>query len=372
MAFFGNPTSFLGIDIGTSSLKIVELIQRRKRIEVSTYAQAAIPNLLVDPAIAEDKAIADTYAILSKILNRSGVSADTTIAALPNSAVFSTVTLLPVIPDKEMDKAVRFAARDLVPADLDDMVLGWSRVASEPHMATDKPETGGLTGIGAQISGQSASQKPSPVFITAAPNLIVNRYTGLMQKLKLNLVALEVETFPLVRSLLGSPNASGCIVDIGDLNTTFHVIDAGTPRMSHTMELGGKHITDAIAEALGVSVDIAEQKKAEAGLTAGVSDQQKLVTEQAVTKQIDKAALMLGQFEQKSGHKINQITLIGGGASLKGLREYWSKTAGLPVQIGNPWKGLSYPQELDSRLQELGPTYGVAVGLALRGFSSTN
>lgn len=365
-AFFGSPNSFLGIDIGTSSLKIVELIQRKQRIELSTYAEAPIPNVLVDQQIKTDEALEQTGSIITKMIEQAGVSTDVAVAALPNSIVFSTVTTMPRIPDKEMDKAVRFAARDLVPADLDEMVLGWSRVGTEPHMPTDgKSEK-------KQAAKQSSATtgEPSPVFLTAAPQAIVERYLQLMKQLKLRLLALEVETFPLIRSLMSTPDATGLIVDIGDLNTTFHIIDTGTPRVSHTMDIGGKHITDAIAAALSISPVEAENQKAEYGLATESPSEQRTATEAVVKKQIEKAQDLINLYQQKENHTIKQAHLIGGGAKLKGLREYWGRATGVAVQLGNPWKGLSYPQALESRLQELGPTYGVAVGLALRGFST--
>ncbi len=346
---------------------MVELIQRKKRIEVATYAESSIPNILVDQDAPGKDAIGQTADIITKMIDQSGASADVVIAALPSSIVFSTVTEMPSIPDKEMDKAVRFAAHDLVPADLDDMVLGWSRVGSQPHMAVEKGDKEPVP----EANPSSITSEPMPVFLTAAPKTTVDRYLQLMKQLKLRLLALEVETFPLVRSLMGTDNTtSGIIVDIGDLNTTFHIIDQGTPHVSHTMDFGGKHMTENIAKALGISPEKAEIEKAKFGLATDAPEQQRIVTEAAVKQQIEKAQNLISLYQQKENHSIKQVIFIGGGARLRGLREYWSKATGQKTQVGNPWKGLSYPQELDARLQELGPTYGVAVGLAQRGFLS--
>ena len=364
MAFFGNPTSFVGIDIGTSSLKIVELVSRRRRIEVAAYAQASAPNILADLSVGEGEAVEKTNKLLSRMMEKAGVTSDTVIAALPVSVVFSTVIQMPQLPEEEMEKAVRFAARDVVPADLDEMVLGWSRVGEQPHMTTDAAET-------KKDSPKEGLQKsgPSPVFLTAAPQWAINRYVALAKSLQMKLVALEVETFPLARSILHDPTASGFIIDIGDLSTTFHIIDNGTPRVSHSFEFGGYHLTEAIAKALSISQEEAEAKKAELGLTAGAPEAQKTATEAGVRKQVDKAMQLLKLYEEQQGRTIKKAVLIGGGANLKGLKEFWSSATGLQTQIGNPWRGLSYPQQLDARLQSLGPTFGVAVGLGLRGFS---
>lgn len=366
MAFFGNPNSFVGIDIGTSSLKLVELVNRRRRIELATYAQASAPNILADLSVSEDEAVEKTKALLSKMMEKAGVASDTIIAALPVSAVFSTVIQMPQLPEAEMEKAVRFAARDVVPADLDEMVLGWSRVGEQPHMTTDAAETKHDRAKGAAIQRSG----PTPVFLTAAPQWAINRYVAVAKALQMKLIALEVETFPLVRSLLHDPTSSGFIIDIGDLSTTFHVIDAGTPRVSHSFEFGGYHISEAIAKALSISQEEAEQKKAELGMTAEAPEAQRSATEMAVRKQVDKAMQLLKLYEEQQERSIKKAVLIGGGANLKGLKEFWASATGLQTQIGNPWRGLSYPEHLDARLQILGPTFGVAVGLALRGFTT--
>lgn len=364
MAFFGTPNSFVGIDIGTSSLKLVELTNRRRRVEVTSYAQTTFANPLVAQTIGE-KVIQDTAAVINQMIDKAGITSDAVVAALPASAVFATVVTLPPIPEAEMEKAIHFAARDVVPAELEEVVLGYSRLGEEPHMATDVADE-----TSAPATSKVRPDQPVPVFLTAAPKYLVNRYIALIQRLKLRLIALEVETFPLVRSLLSGPAASAMIVDMGDRTTTFHIIDAGTPRVSHTLEFGGHDITQAISQALACSLDAAEALKNSQGLALGKDQRQRPALEQAVTFQTDKAKSLLALYQQQAGGAITQTVLIGGGANLPGLADFWSKAVGSKTSLGNPWRGLSYPQTLEEKLRYLGPTYGVAVGLALRGFTA--
>ncbi len=367
MAIFGSPLAFIGIDIGTSSLKLVELINRRKRIELSTYAQADLANPLVDgDDDRADQAVPQVVNVLKEMMDKAGVSADVAVAALPSSIVFSTVTTMPSLPEKEMAKAVQFAARDLVPADLDDMVLGWSRLGEQPHMSTDSEGEAQAAPPASSVK----SDQPIPVFLTAAPVRVIDRYLNIFKQLELKMLALEVETFPLIRALLGEAGDSALIVDIGDLATTYHIVDAGTPRVSHTVESGGHDITAAIATALGVGHKQAEAAKAKWGLSAAAPDRQRTATEMIVRKQLDKAMSLLRLYSHQQPRSIKRTVLIGGGASLIGLPDYWTKQTKLPSVIGNPWRGMSYPLELDRTLRQLAPTFGVAVGLARRGFTS--
>ncbi len=368
MAFFGSPNSFLGIDIGTSSLKLVELVDRKKRVEVATYAQANIPNLLINPVGSSDVAISKVASVISRMMDEAGVSTDIVVAALPSVAVFSSLLTLPDLSDQEMDKAVRFAARDVVPSDLDDMVLGWSKVARQPHMETDAVMNGKPSMP--QAVPMLPGQENIPVFLTAAPKAVVDRYIRVMDILHLKIFALEVETFPLVRSLLASPQDSALIVDVGDRATTYHIIDGGTPRVSHTIEYGGYDISQKVANVLKISHEEAEMQKVEFGLgsDAPASVHQAIVD--AVNVQTQKAKSLLDLYKQKEGRAVNRTIIIGGGANLKGLADTWGNALGHKAMLGNPWKGLSYPQTLERTLGELGPTYSVAVGLALRGLQT--
>lgn len=377
MALFGTPNSFVGIDIGTSSLKLVELTNRKKRIEVTAYAQTAYPNPLVAQD-AGDEVVKETATIISRMITRAGISSDVVVAALPGSAVFSTVISMPKIPEAEMEKAIQFAAKNVVPADLEDVVLGYSRLGEDPHMETDDDVPATAQTLPATSNGKGAvdmsknirGDVPVPVFITAAPKYLVDRYVALMRQLRVKLHALELETFPLVRSLFSGSNPSALIVDIGDRTTTFHIIDRGAPRVSHTMDLGGYDITTAIKEALSVPQEKAEEVKSRHGIAPSASEDQKTVVSEVVQKQINKARDLLNLYSQQANSSpINQTVLIGGGANLPGLTEAWAKGVGHKTSIGNPWRGLSYPDVLEKKLRYLGPTYGVAVGLALRGFT---
>lgn len=378
MPLFSSPTAFLGLDVGTSSMKLVELVNRHKRIEVGTYAEANLPNLLVDPTISPETASRRVANTIQQMLEQAQVSTDATIAALPNGIVFSTVINLPDMPDKEMNDAVHFSARDIVPADLDEMSLGWKRLGAPPHMEGDGDEQNDSRESAAP-STDSASAQPQekntpaptdknstiPIFITAAPKDIVHRYNRAIELAGLELVALEVETFPLVRSLLNNENDSGLIIDLGDQITTFHIIDQGTPRLSHSIDFGGRDITRALTKELSISSEEADKYKTHTGLAGNGKEAQTIHA--ALAELYQETHRLLSLYEQQSHRRIRKAVLIGGSAKLSGLVEDWRKEMQLSIQVGNPWRGLSYPQILEERMRQLGPTYGVAIGLAERG-----
>lgn len=365
MAFFGSTNSYVGIDIGTSNIKLVELLDRRRRIEVSTYAQGGLPNLLLGEDIPEEQNIRKVANVISHMMDKAGVSSDVVVAALPSSIVFSSVLMLPDLPDQEMEKAVRFAARDIVPSDLDDMVLGWSRVPSKTALVKEG-NADQFTANATAAQNRLSATTQVPIFLTAAAKQVVDRYIKVLNMVHLKIEALEVETFPLARALLSREDDSALIVDMGDLATTFHVIDQGTPRVSHTIEYGGRQITELLAKALGLPYAQAETAKIKYGLSDIRQTKVYDALVSALTTPVQKALTLLKLYKEKEGKIIKKSFLIGGGANMRGLAPYWSQAVGHSALIGNPWKGLSYPIELEKKLFELGPTYAVAVGLALR------
>ncbi|MEO6077160.1 MAG: pilus assembly protein PilM, partial [Candidatus Andersenbacteria bacterium] len=187
MTFFSQKPAYLGVDLGTSTAKIVELARKGDVIELVTYAEASVGNMLVNPSGDEKEAIADTIALLKQMIEKSESTAKNVIAALPGGSVFSTVLMLPNISEEEMEKAVKFAARDVVPADIDEMVIGWSRVGSQAHMQTDRKDKTGDEAEPKKIVVQEEGvkkvnmDKQVPVFVTAAPKDIVNRYIAVFQ-----------------------------------------------------------------------------------------------------------------------------------------------------------------------------------------------
>lgn len=367
MPFFSSARTFLGLDISTSTLKLVELVERKKQLEVATYAQAQIPNLLVRTDLEDDAVIKTTASVISRMMERSRVVADFVVAALPSNVVFSTVLMLPSLPFSEMEKAVRFAARDVIPLDIDDMVLGWSRVG-ENHSDMMK-EMGKTVPVDqTEVRTQQKPQGTTPIFVTAAPQEIVQRYVKLSQALHLNLYALELDVFPLIRSLLSRQDTSALIIDIGAVTTTFHVVDRGTPRITHTIDYGGHNITQILAKELALSESEAENMKMQYGLDQTAAPTAYPSLERAVMTIGDQAKNIVSVYTKDTGLAVDRVILIGGGALLRGISEYLSGFLQNTVVIGNPWRGLAYPQPLGSRFEFLGPQFAVAVGLALRGF----
>ncbi len=401
----------IGVDFGTSSVKVVELRKAKTGVELLTYATAAQPNLLVDNRAPD--AVARMAMLLRAMFQKAGVARGEVMAALPILSVFSTVLDLPDMSDAELDRAVNFAAKNYVPSPLNDVTLGWTRVgvprdqglpsqgaldaalpprlplatkarAGESPLPAPAAPAALAAGTGtppaaaaAPPEGQAAAEpragtpatrKVQEVFLTAAPKESVTRYTAVFERLEIQIAALEVESFPLARALLKGEKRPALLVDFGDQTTSFSVVDEGYLRINQAMDVGGENLTKEIAEKLSLKPEDAEQKKRTEGVQGGEGTPIAAAIRPVLTEIVTRGETVRRLYERKRSRPLGKVVLIGGGARLPGLTSLWSQLTGLPAEVGNPWKGILVPPSLAGRLEALWPAFAVAVGLALRPF----
>lgn len=381
MAIFSRNDSYIGLDVGTSSIKLVELKKEgRDALRLVTYASASGANSLMQGE--GNEAIARTATIVREMMRKSSATATNAVVALPSLSVFSTVVSLPEMNEKDMEQAINYSAKNYVPSPLEEVVLGWTPIVEKkvtlkvreedeekpqnPDKEVEKKEED------KKDVERLTERKNMDVFLTAAPKDLVGRYSAVVDRLGLKLVAMEIESFPLSRSLLKDTSEPVLMVDIGDLATGFSVVENGYLRINQSVDMGGKNITEAIVARLGISYEEAEKRKQETGLLPVNGDDSLRVAMGPILRDIiDKSSNLRYLFERKRKKKISKVVLIGGGANLKGLSEFWTEVFGVAAEVGNPWKGIRVPAVLNERLRILGPSFAVAVGLALREFEQS-
>src|SRR5688572_31397914 len=142
---FSKPKSQLGVDIGTSNIKIVQLRPQDNKFVLETYGvvNAAYPITSKDNAAA----IAQTVSLLKTLLKQARVTTHRIVASLPNSAVFTSVIDMPKIPENELKSAVESEAKKYVPLPLTEVALSWSvldekktRISKDTNLGNFKTE----------------------------------------------------------------------------------------------------------------------------------------------------------------------------------------------------------------------------------------
>lgn len=351
MAQFNPKQSFVGIDIGTSSLKVVQLGEENGRPRLMTYGyfEGRTDLVKADTPAAQQAAVA----ALKAVVHDARVSSTQAIAALPSYAVFTSIISLPLMTRKELNAAVRWEAKKFVPMPIDDLVLDW-KLLKEPTAAPTPTER---------------SPKNLRVLITAAPKTLVQRYNTVFKAAGLQIMALDTEAFALERSLIGTDPSSVMIVDIGATATDIAILVDGIPIVNRSINVGGDTITDAIAKNLNVDRDRAEQFKRDFGLSVGVNNtvQVPKTIEFVLSSIISEIRFVLNNlYRAQNPNPVEKIILSGGSAFLLNLPVYLEKTLSLKTFVGDPWARVVYPVDLKPVLQEIGPRFAVAIGLAMR------
>ena len=354
--FKKSSSSYLGIDLGTGSLKFVELANVEGKPRLVTYGMAEIEtNISRDEAQESQEKIADT---LKSLLKKANAQSKQVITALSNFSVFSSVISLPSLPEKEMAKAITWEAKKFVPMPIENVVLDWKIINDEENQQQEKPET------------KTSGKKMEKILLTAAPRKLVERYINIFKMAGLSLASLETESFALARSLVGNDNASILIADIGSLTTDLTVVENGVPVLSRSIDVGGKTVTKAVAGSMGIEEKRAEQFKRDVGISGSINKNQSNgvsnVIAQSFGSVINEMKYSLNLHKGQGQGRVEKVLLTGGSSFLPQITNYLTAQLGIKTFIANPWARVSYPKDLAETLEQLGPRMSVAIGLAMR------
>ncbi|MFH1598498.1 MAG: pilus assembly protein PilM [Patescibacteria group bacterium] len=363
MALFSSKKGYVGVDFGTSSIKMVELELDKGRPKLITYGYIEETTNIVKSDQDEDRA--KTVASLKKLIKQSGVTTNKVIAALPPYAVFSSIISLPMMPNKDLISAVRWEAKKFVPMPLEEMILDWKvvkEVAKEDdkQTASQKPED--------RVVTSDKKGKNLQILLTAAPKSLVKRYLDTFKQTEMQLISLETEAFALERSLVGEDKSAIMILDIGALGTHITVVADGIPVLNRSIDIGGATISKAIADSMNIDLSRAEQFKRDVGLATMGADNEQIpkTIEFVIGSIINEIKYCFNIYQNQEVKAIEKIILSGGSSFLNGLPEYLGKILNMKVLIGDPWSRIVYPVDLEPVLKEIGPKFAVAVGLAMR------
>jgi type IV pilus assembly protein PilM len=362
MKLFGSkPKSFLGIDIGTSSIKVVQLKKIEDKFKLETYGEIStigyVERLNESFQSNSLKALeAITREMVKVVLDKAKITTKNTIMAIPIFSSFTSVIEMPEMADKELARAVEFEARKYIPIPSAEVVLDWKVIDS----GMIKDET---------------SEKPfkgKRILLIAVPKEVVNKYIRIAESLNLKIIALELESFSFARSLTAGQTDPVCILDIGARATSFTIVDKGAIQMSHGLDIAGAEMTRILASNLGVAFKRAEDFKLAHGIDHSGPDEpadKREIKEALITlinEILTESERIMNNYQFKTGRKIEKLILNGGSAQMEGLKEYAEKRLNIKISIADPWSKVNYPLNLEKILKELGSQFSVAIGAAMR------
>jgi len=364
--FLSNPPrSFIGLDIGTSAIKMVEIIDRGKRTDLSAFSYTKLPEPYTVPSAFSTMNLDDWTHIIKDALDKGQFSSDIVIASLPNSTVFTTTITQPNISDNELEQSVRFAASRIVPTNLEEMTIIWSKEGkTEPLIPLTDTDNTANTKTGPATNEDSQSAPPISVFVAAIPKSIIAWYQDLASRLDLELSALELSSFSLRRLTTGNAKSTILLCDIDTLETTFHIINRGAIELTYLHDYGSQNCVSSLINTTNLDPNTAKDlitgsKKHR--LNYSIPQASINIAFEPILKE---AKRISDKFEQLNQKPISQTMLLGQGAQAYSLRTLWAQKMNHQTTLANPWRGLSLAPQLDERLKNQGPLFAQAVCLA--------
>lgn len=337
-----STTRTLGVDIGTASVKVVELSSAKGgRVELATYGIGALP---LDTARNDsDEIIAVVGDALGRAHAEAGMKAKKGFASLPGFSVMSQEVALGPVPEEQIQAAVEREARVILKDQFDEHMIDWEKI--------DEPV----------LTRTLATQGPPMVrvLMSAAPKRVVERYARIFDHAGLKLTSLETEAMALVRALVGRDRTVSLILDMGATSSDIITVEAALPRISKTVRVGGRTITDALAQRMSISPEEADVfKRSSSEISAPIA-----AVLRPVVQELTEA---INGIRKRTGKAPERLLLAGGSAKLPALQSYIADRTGVKVRIGNPFARVLYPPELRAVLPSVAPDLAVSIGLAMR------
>ncbi|QQS60600.1 type IV pilus assembly protein PilM [Candidatus Falkowbacteria bacterium] len=344
--FTSSTHSYLGIDISAPGIKMVELARNGNQVALLTYgfSEQKIDSPVKDMSMLD---VPRTAALIHHIAEKAHVASNLCLASLPTSSVFSSIININQTGNKkDLEAAINWEAKKVIPLALQDIVLDWQKIEG----------------------GQEGNNM---ILLTGAPKALIQNYISIFKAAQRNLLSLETEIFALIRSLLGNDRSPVMIVQMGSTTTNIFVVDKCTPVINRSIGIGGNNITKSIAEHLNLSLEQAEQFKYDLMHSETVNGKTEVLPAmiiEALGPIINEIKYIFEVFGNKESRRMEKIILTGGGALLPGLTNYLSDQFNVNTIVGDPWFRISYPFELKPILEKIGPRLAVAIGLAMREF----
>ena len=348
--------TFLGIDFGTSAIKAVELSFKNQRTHLINYGWVDFNKNQSSKFKSREEKL---KVYLAELLKKMETKNKAVYVSMPGFSGLVALVEFSDVDDKELDDAIKFEAQKYIPTSLDDVYLSWDVVSR------DESEEKNMFVASKNEENKKKSSKIQ-VLLVAAPKDDVAKYEKLVEGAGLKMNSLELEMFSMARSLVGDDLGNFLIIDIGAKATNIVLVEKGTVKANRVIDTGGDEISETISSSMNISLVRAEEfKKQKNNLLEGKNSGVILPTLDLIANE---ALRIVTTYRKKNGDlKIDGAILSGGMAKMSGMPDYFSKSLGTNVVMGNPWKKVNFDKKLDLKIKEMGTSFSVAVGLAMKG-----
>jgi len=345
MFLFKNK-NLVGIDVGSSSVKLVQLKECKGGYELVKIGMAPLPaEAIVDKAHMDSAAIVAAIRSLIKTLDVKVQQAASSVSG--NSVIIRKISY-PVMTADELDEQINWEAEQYIPFDINDVNIGF-------HI----------------LGSGEAEPENMDVILVAAKKDIINDYLTLFKEAGMTLVVLDVDAFALQNVFEANYNPTPeeviALANIGDAVTNLNIVRNGVTLFTRDIQLGGSQYTHEIQKKLTMKLDEAEKLKVS---DAGANDETVLAVILQVNETLSMELFRSINFyvANNSEDRITKLYVSGGCSKTPFLLDTIQKRLGVPVENINPFQKIIYSdkQFAPGYLKNLAPHITVAVGLAMR------
>ena len=348
--------SFLGVDIGSSSLKVVQLRKERGQAVLETYGELALgPYSGSEVGQATNLSAEQITETLKDLLREAKVTTKNCGVSIPFARSLLSLVVLPYRKDPAEQKTViELEARKYIPMPISEVQLDWFIMPRAEQVQLAGKES---------IHDASQDGGNIEVLLVAVHNDELSFLQKVISGAGLAASFYEIEIFSTIRAVVEEQVKPVMVLDVGAASTKTYVIEHGVVALSHSIGTGSQDITRAISVSNNVSIAMAEALKKKEGLGgAGAFGGPEFV----FSRIFSEARRVLVQYETVNKKSVTSIILTGGGGVTKELGAYAKKTFSIDVRVANPFLKTEAPAFMRSILEEIGPEFAVAVGIALR------
>lgn len=340
--------SVLGVDIGTSSIKVVQAKLSKGVAVLETYGEVALgPYGGAEVGQAASPTPEKVGEALADVMRAANVTARAGGFSVPLSGSLVSVITLPTKDKSALPTMIPIEARKYIPVPVNEVSLDWFIIPEEEREF-----------LGPQ--GAEARRNGTDVLLVAIHNQVLERFEAIARASGARASFYEAEAFSMGRASYEHTTTPVMLIDMGASSTRAYVVEFGIIGVSHTVPRGGQDVTLAIAKSQSITFEEAENLKRSKGLGKDTADS-------AVLEFIfSEARRIYLTYQRKEEKAISKVVLLGGGAELQGVSDVATRFFDAPVSIGTPFQKLAAPAFISDVLKSTGPSFASAVGLALR------
>lgn len=355
--------SALGIDIGSSAIKVVEIKRKAGKAILETYGAIALgPYDTLDAGRVTNLSVEKISLALKEVLKQAGTTISSAAFAIPvQSSLIFTIELPIQVKESEMAAIIPTEARKYIPVPITEVSLDYFILPKkepsfeEMNMVSNTPNV-----------PQKQTEKTN-VLVAATQNDGLFRYRSIISQASLSASFFEIEIFSSIRANFEHELSPVLLIDFGASSTKLSIVEFGMLKSYHTVDRGGADISQSISQSLSIPFSGAEKMKKEFGLFGNPTEKSladiiKLHVDYIFAETNN---VLLG-YEKKYNRTISKVIFTGGGSLLKGLREVAVNNFKAEIEVGHPFSKVNAPAFLEKVLETMGPEFAVALGLALR------